>query len=189
MKLNYKGKIKNLNHVVVSDPMYDEKSWGRYEIKNLKEKDWLVELNINKVKGDFEDGAEFSMILKKHDYSVSLADDGIEYIPSIKINPTTISMDSACIALGINEYAKQIVESQDEWQPHFAIRTGTDGIFGEVIEGREDEELQFLYINGYISLELDYDMESLRDYLIGRFEIEGLVKEESITTSKLEGDM
>ena len=187
--MNYKGKIKNLNHIVVSDPMYSKESWGRYEIIDLEEKDWLAELQVNEVKRNLKDGVEFSMILKKHDYSVSLADDGIEYIPSIKINPTTISMDSACIALGINEYAKQIVESQDEWQPYFAIRTGGDGIFGEVIEGREGEELQFLYINGYVSLELDYDMKSLTDYLIGRFEIEDLVKEESINTSKLEGDM
>ena len=187
--MNYKGKIKNLNHVVVSDPMYDEKSWGRYEIKDLHEKDWLVELKLKEVKSEFEDGAEFDMVIKKHDYSVSLAEEGIEYIPSIKIKQTTIGMDSACIALGINEYAKQIAQSQDEWQPHFAIRTGGDGIFGGVVEGRIEDELQFIYINGYISLELDYDMESLRDYLIGRFEVEDLLKEVSIDNSELEGDI
>lgn len=44
--MKYKGKINNLNHIVVSDPCYENGVWCRYEKNNLKEKDWLVNLDI-----------------------------------------------------------------------------------------------------------------------------------------------
>ena len=36
MKLRYKGKIKELNHIIISDPSYDESVTCRYE-KNKSE--------------------------------------------------------------------------------------------------------------------------------------------------------
>ena len=46
MKLRYKGKIKALNHIIISDPSYDEGVTYRYEKNNLKEKDWYVDIDI-----------------------------------------------------------------------------------------------------------------------------------------------
>ena len=40
--MRYKGKIRELNHIIISDPSYDESVTCRYENNNLKEKDWYV---------------------------------------------------------------------------------------------------------------------------------------------------
>ena len=45
--MKYSGKIKELNHIVVSDPSYDKKVFCRYEYENINGKDWLVDLDIN----------------------------------------------------------------------------------------------------------------------------------------------
>lgn len=81
-----------------------------------------------------------------------------------------------CIALGINKNANEIIESKDEWQPDCAIRTGSDGIFGEVIEGLDDnKDLQFVLIYGSFDNEL-CDENNLIDYLEEQFEITELSK-------------
>lgn len=44
--MRYKGKIKELNHIIITDPSYDESVTCRYEKNNLKEKDWYVDIDI-----------------------------------------------------------------------------------------------------------------------------------------------
>ena len=67
MKLRYKGKIKELNHIIISDPSYDESVTCRYENNNLKEKDWYVDIDIKPTVGEIEDltikGTEFFLFL------------------------------------------------------------------------------------------------------------------------------
>lgn len=55
MKLRYKGKIKELNHIIISDPSYDESVTCRYENNNLKEKDWYVDIDIKPTVDEIED--------------------------------------------------------------------------------------------------------------------------------------
>ena len=61
--MRYKGLIKDLNHIVISDPSYKDAVWCRYEKDNLNEKDWNVDLQVYSVKTKFEDydirGTEF----------------------------------------------------------------------------------------------------------------------------------
>ncbi|MBQ4584517.1 MAG: hypothetical protein IJA94_06485, partial [Bacilli bacterium] len=63
------GKIKNINHIVVSDPTYKKDVWCRYEIDNLKEKNWHVDLDVYEVEDKYDDytinGIEFNMVLQK----------------------------------------------------------------------------------------------------------------------------
>lgn len=188
--MKYKGKINNLNHIVVSDPCYENGVWCRYEKNNLKEKDWLVNLDILPTETKIDDycirGNEFFLLIQKDEKDCSLDDNRtLSYAKNIELEDYTIGMDSACIALGINEKAKKIIDSHDEWQPLCAIKTGVDGTFGEVSEGIRDGKLCFLLINGYF--EEDFiDQKDLLKYLTSQFEISDLVKEDLTSNKNIE---
>lgn len=192
--MKYKGKIKNLNHIVVSDPCYEKDAWCRYEIENLKEKDWIVNLDIShkkeKIKG-FDIGyIDFFMLIKKYDNVCNLINKGISYLKDINLKDYQIGMDTACVALGINENAKEIINSQDEWQPYFSIKTGTDGIFGGVKEGKDkNNNLCFVLIYGSISDDMDYELDDIKDYLVKQFEIKELEIESKKSKSEAENDI
>lgn len=186
--MKYSGKIKNLNHIVISDPTYEKGVWCRYEIDNLKEKNWHVDLDIYEVEDKYDDytinGIEFNMVLQKVKGICRVEDDKIKYLSGLDTNDYEIGMDTACVALGINNNAKEIINSQAEWQPSCSIRTGTDGIFGSVTEGKKNNDLVFLVVTGYLSADMDYDVDTLFDYLVDKFEITDLVKEETIVIDK-----
>lgn len=188
--MKYNGKIKNINHIVVSDPSYEKDVWCRYEKEGIDEKNWLVNLKIEEVEEEIDDfkvsGVEFYMLLKKDKDICEITDNNIRYLSNIKTTKTDIGMDTACIALGVNEKAKEIINSQSKWQPKCAIRTGTDGMFGEVMEGKTEEDLSFILITGYLSEDTGYDIESFFDYLITQFEIIDLVKEKNDKNTNLE---
>lgn len=180
--MKFKGKIKNINHIVVSDPSYKKDVWCRYEKEKLNEKDWIVDLDIwpveDKIENYYIKGTEFSLLLKKNAEDCSLDDEGtLSYMGDIKLNDYKIAMDTACIALGINNKAKEIIDSKDEWQPYCAIKTGGDGYFGEVSEGIKDGNLQFILIAGYFE-EDAINQNNLFEYLKNQFEITDLVKED-----------
>lgn len=181
--IKYKGKINNINHIVISDPTYEKDDGCRYEIENLNEKNWLVELNIYDVEDKIDDyliqGIEFYLLLQKTKDLCQIYGENIKYLKNINIKKYDIGMDTACIALGINKNAEDIINSQPEWQPDCAIRTGTDGMFGLVTEGKNKEGLAFIVITGYLSSDMGYDKNSLFEYLVSKFEIKDLVKEEN----------
>lgn len=170
--MKYIGKIDKINHIVVSDPMYEESVKCRYENQEINASNWLCELNL------IEDNMiRINLLLKKADENCTIVDNSISYSSDIKINKYKIGMDSACVALGINDKADEIINSHDEWQPDCALKTGEDGIFGEVQEGKRGKELVFLLIYGYIDSDLFYDASDILDYLNEQFEISGLVPE------------
>lgn len=179
--MKFKGEIKNLEHIVISDPTYEKGVWCRYEIDNLKEKNWHVDLDIYEVEEKIDDynitGIEFCMVLQKVKGLCKVEDDKIKHLSSLDTKDYEIGMDTACVALGINNNAKKIINSQSEWQPSCAIRTGTDGMFGSVTEGKKNNDLVFLVITGYLSGDMDYDIDDLSSYLIDKFEITDLVQE------------
>lgn len=186
--MNYKGKIKNINHIVISDPSYEEGVWCRYERKNLNEKNWFVDLEINDVSEEYEglttSGTEFRMLLQPNRNNCEMVNDGIKYLKGINIDKFDIGMDTACIALGINEYAREIVNSHDEWQPECAMKTLTDGIFGEVMEGEKNDKLSFIFITGYLDKDTGYSKEDILDYISDQFQIEDLEKEKDSNKDK-----
>lgn len=180
--MKFRGKINNINHVVISDPSYKKGVWCRYEKENLNETNWLVNLDISlvetKVGEYYLKGTEFSLLLKKNTEDCSLDDERtLSYMSDIKLNDYKIAMDTACVALGINDNAKEIIDCREEWQPSCAIRTGGDGIFGEVSEGTQNDKLCFLLITGYFEEDFINENE-LFEYLKDQFEIVDLVKED-----------
>ena len=180
--MKFKGKIDNINHIVISDPIYEKKVWCRYEKNGITGKDWIANLNIypteTKIDRYIIKGVEFFLLLQKNNKVCNLDENGtLKYLKNIELKNYEIGMDSACIALGINDKAKEIIASQEEWQPLCAIRTGTDGIFGEVYEGIDNEKLCFLLIKGYFDEEY-INQNDLFDYLIKQFQIKDLIKED-----------
>ena len=113
MKLRYKGKIRELNHIIISDPSYDESVTCRYENNNLKEKDWYVDIDIKPTVDEIEDltikGTEFFLFLSKDRRLSELRENGaIRYLSGIELKETEIGMDTACVAIGINEKADEM---------------------------------------------------------------------------------
>lgn len=45
--MNYKGKIDNIDYIVISDPMYEKNIWCRYEKNDVNAKNWVVNLDIH----------------------------------------------------------------------------------------------------------------------------------------------
>lgn len=193
--MRYKGKIENLNHIIISDPSYDESVTCRYEKNDLKEKNWYVDIDIKKTvekMGNFTArGVEFFLFLAKDRELSELKEDGtIRYLKGIKLTETEIGMDTACIALGVNERADEIIELRDEWQPECSLNTLTDGFFGTVKEGVDKiNNPVFIWISGYLDEAAGYSIEEIVDYLQYQLNITELEKDITRTMNVSQKDM
>lgn len=192
--MRYKGKINKLNHIIISDPSYDKDVTCRYEKENLREKNWTIDIEINSVVEKIEDftcnGVEFFLFLCKDKRLGELKEKGtISYFRGVKLKEYKIGMDTACVAIGINEKAEEIVESRDCWQPEMSLNTLTDGYFGVVKEGIFGRDEVFIFMSGYLSEDTGYTIEDIIDYLQYQLNITELQKEndkEIVNDSKLE---
>lgn len=181
MKLRYKGKIRELNHIIISDPSYDESVTCRYEKDNLREKDWYVDIDIkptiDKIEAFTFRGTEFFLFLYKDKKLCELKENGtISYLKGIKLNEIEIGMDTACVALGIDKKAKEIIDLRDDWQPECSLNTLTDGIFGTVKEGKAKDNVVFIWLSGYLDEDTGYSIEDIVDYLQYQLNITELEK-------------
>lgn len=167
--MKYYGKIKNLRKLVISDPMYENDVWCRYEQEFKSSENWYVSMQINhrlsKLSYPY---IELIIAMQKNSNEDEIKI--YEEIPKIEIinnyvaKEYTIGMDSACVSLGINEKADMITQN-DAWQPSFAIRTGTDGTFGYVKEYKKsyyDLEPEIILIKGYIDSDFITEEELLK---------------------------
>lgn len=182
--MRYRGRIKELNHIVVSDPTYDKDVWCRYEKSNINEKNWGVDIDIHPVETPINDeisikGTEFYVFLYKDKKICELREEGtIRYFKGIELKETDIGMDTACVALGVNDKAKEINDSQDDWKPEFALNTLTDGIFGTVKEGvTKGNQTMFIWISGYLDEDTGYTMDEIIEYLKEQLNIAELEKD------------
>ena len=182
MKLRYKGKIKKIEHIIISDPTYDESVTCRYEKNNLNEENWSVDIDIKPTVEKIENftikGTEFFLFLYKDKRLSELKENGtISYLKGIKLEETKIGMDTACVALGINSKAEEIIELRDEWQPECSLNTLTDGFFGTVKEGTIDGDVVFIWVSGYLDEDTGYSIEEIIDYLEYQLNISELEKD------------
>ncbi len=179
--MRYKGKIRELNHIIISDPSYDESVTCRYEKDNLREKDWYVDIDIkptiDKIEAFTFRGTEFFLFLYKDKKLCELKENGtISYLKGIKLNEIEIGMDTACVALGIDKKAKEIIDLRDDWQPECSLNTLTDGIFGTVKEGKAKDNVVFIWLSGYLDEDTGYSIEDIVDYLQYQLNITELEK-------------
>lgn len=167
--MKYKGLIKELKHIIVSDPSYNKDVWCRYENDCLNNSDWISELEIQ----DDEELIDFKILLKKNADDCILEENGFRY-KADGLLEYQIGMDTACISIGANQQANEIIKSRGTWQPSVALKTGTDGIFGDVIEGITDGETTFLVISGHFDKEMGYDIQDIVNYLEKQLDISDL---------------
>lgn len=180
--MEYTGKIKKLNHVVISDPSYDSSVGTRYEKKRINGHDWLVHLYINPIEEELDNhivkSNNFILLIKKYKGACKIEnEDTIEFSEAINLKQYNIDMDTACVAFGINNKAKKIIDSKDNFQPDCAIKTGTDGVFGYAMEGTIGNKLEFLLLTGSVE-EFFMDQDELFDYIKEQFELTELEKKD-----------
>ena len=138
------------------------------EINDFSEKIDNIQLN----------GIEFFILLNNPNKPTYLNEDGsFRYQPDNKIKEIMIGMDTACIALGINNYANDIRDSKGDWQPDNSLNTLTDGIFGYVKEGTKDNTIDFIWISGYLDEDTGYSINEILDYICTQFEVKNLYRE------------
>lgn len=175
--MRYRGKIEKLNKIIISDPSYGEDVGCRYERSNLNENEWKIEIAINDFEHKYEDGItvkgiDFYILMSKDRERCILNDDGsFRYLSKNKINETEIGVDTACISIGINEFADKIKDSIEEWQPEFALSTLTDGLFGKVKEGITNDNINFIWFNGFLDEDTGYTKENILEYLTEQMQI------------------
>jgi len=185
----YKGQIEKVNKVVVSDPSYQEGVWCRYESDKIDSGGpWRVQMAVNEVTdntyGIETKGVEFALLLSSNLLSEKACElnkeDGSSYLVPMALHKmlhmkeTEIGMDTACVALGVNEVADEIKASRDEWQPGCALKTITDGMFGNVQEGSLNGSACLLYISGYLDEDAGYSAQDIVNYLSTNFKIKDL---------------
>lgn len=179
----YKGRIDNLQKLVVSDPSYGEDVWCRYESTNFPPgKKWAAQLQVNeynrKLDGFTLSGVEFSLMLctAALEKNCRFSDD-MGFICPMALDvgePTEIGMDTACVALGINARADLIKAEQGSWQPDCALKTLTDGFFGDVFEGKYEGLVWLVVVSGALDDDTGYTVQDVVDYLRDAFEIKDL---------------
>ena len=194
MKLS--GKIDKLHSFVASDPSYGEGVWCRYEVHPNSDKPWKAELllkNIDEKVHDDEDnfdydvqGVDFSLYLyEASNKQFKLHEDGgfTRYKSSV-LKEYQIGADTACIAIGANDMADEIKGCKEEWQPACSLRTLTDGLIGVVTEGRDNGNLSFILLNGFLDKDTGYTIESLKDYFIHQLDMKEVVIEKDTSINK-----
>ena len=158
--MRYKGDIKNLDKIVVSDPHYMPDVWCRYDRNFEKMDNWKVIFLIKEVDEiqEYEGtefnvkGLDFSILIKRENSISNLLDIG-KYVHAkgVTMNDTEIGINTAQVCIGVNEkaieinnFAKRINNNMNidslfsEYNPPFAIQTMSDGILGTVTEGTKN---------------------------------------------------
>ena len=176
------GKIKELNQIIVSDPSYGKDVSCRYEKDNINGENWNVTIDIHniseKIDGIQVNGIDFFILLSNPKQHCRLLEDGaFSYESNNKITEIDIRMDTACVAFGINNFADNIKEEIDEWQPEDSLKTLTDGLFGYVKEGKEDNQTNFIFISGYLDEDTGYSIKDITEYITKQLEVKELYQE------------
>lgn len=199
IKIEIKGKLKNIKKIVVSDPSYRSDVWCRFE-KEIKEKqNYLIELGIYNETGEIDgynyDGIKIKIVLLNETFSFFSEESllknqnnksNFNYNDSnslLKKDDFEIGMNTAKISFGVNEKANKIIahsykeEKTEDLLSNldlpFALNTGTDGYFGNVtmITAKKTDIPVKIEIDGYLSSDMGYSFEELKDYFIEQFQI------------------
>lgn len=208
--IKYVGEVKKLKHLIATDPHYGKDVKCRYEKKFSKPEDWEANLYIIKRNyySEFNGhklhitGFDISLLLvekekKKTNFILRLTDEGnVEYTKLLKGKEYEIGMDTAQVAFGINENAKEIsnyykeydnnIFDLDGYRPYFSLETLTDGLFGIVSEYKYLSDYYGIAITGWLDGDTKYNEETIKDYFEERFQIQNMKKIEKEQEENIE---
>lgn len=194
----YQGKIKNLSYLIATDPHYDKNVSCRYERKFKNSKDWNVDFRITRrnyydeyrghklnIKGYAINILLTSSDKSKSTYGIKQQENGnIAYSKVLKCRDYDIGMDTAQVASGINDKAREIsnyseaedktILGLDDYRPYFSIETLTDGSFGSVSEFSYSNEFYGINIFGWLDDDTGYSEVEIKNYFEDRLEIQNL---------------
>lgn len=188
MKCRYKGKIKDIQKIIVSDPSYDKDFSCRYENNKVNGKNWNVEIAFDEIKDSFMvkdlDGKsrevdasrkEIFILLQDTNQNCQILDNGnLKYYKDNKLKSYEIGVDTSCFCIGINDKADMIKRQKDEWHPDGSIKTLTDGFIGEVKEGTYYGHTTFIYMTMTITNDTGYCVNDLLNIFCEQLHIEKL---------------
>ncbi len=164
-----KGNIKDVTRIVFTDPCYDENVWCKFQKTISAPQDFDIEVEISDYYDDSKViGNDIRMQLFNRKYMldicplVSIDDGKVKYNSKIITqNDYELGMDTARMCFGINEKADEIIiyskkeETMEDIMSNksdaFALNTGTDGYFGDLIDLETIEEIPaFIEVNCFI---------------------------------------
>lgn len=120
--------IPEVKHgVVFSDPSYDESVWCQYR-KDFQAKDWLMKLESSAENHfvTFQLTLGRPTILAGVEIQHNEEDYSVVFPGRFDFKEHEIGMDTACIFCGLGDHFASFAEEA-------AIRTGTDGLFGDLM--------------------------------------------------------
>lgn len=178
--MKYNGKIKEVNHIVISDPSYGQDVSCRYDKNEINGKNWNVNISISEISVPMFDeinlqGIQFFVLLSKENEIKELDDNGsFAFHKRNKINDYEIGIDTACVSIGLNEFADEINNSGELYLTDMSLNTLSDGMFGTVKEGINNGEVNFVWISGFLDEDTGYSIEDIIRYLEYQLKIENL---------------
>lgn len=124
------AQIPEIKGVAFSDPWYDESVWCQYR-KDFRENDWYMKMETLR---DEEGYFDVSLFLGRRTLMAQLSvekggeqGDSVSYPYYCNFESTEIGIDTAKVYIGN-------LENFAAWGEEGAIRTGVDGMFGELFE-------------------------------------------------------
>ena len=116
-----------LNGVVFSDPSYDESVWCQYR-KDFRDDNWLMKFESNKEDNfiSFQMTLGRSTVLAGVKAEVKDHELLLTHPSRYNVQQVELGMDTACIFCGLKDFL-------EDFGSEAAIRTGTDGTFGQLL--------------------------------------------------------
>jgi hypothetical protein len=175
--------------------------WCRFEKKIRPKQDFQIELAIRNETGTIDgysyDGIGIKIILLNETFAIDKDISLLKNQNSTNYdydNPNSllrkdsfdIGMDTAKISFGVNDKADEIIANAYKEEKiedlisnldlPFALNTGTDGYFGNVtmITARKTDIPVKIIIDGYLSSDMGYTIEDLKNYFIDQFQIKNI---------------
>lgn len=202
----YKGKIKDLRKLILTDPHYEGDMWCCYHKSFDNANNWNVDIVIDDVnytenyKGcDLNiEGVSFQVLLKNENYKLlsELIElkglDNVSYPKGSELDKYEIGMDTAQVSIGVNEKAERIekysnwvnnpntndMDIFNDYRPDFSLETLTDGIFGEVREFKFNNMFIGIQFDGWLDKDTGYSKDEIIAYLEENMNIRELEKTE-----------
>lgn len=173
--------------------MYTEEDKIRFEHKSKIKQNYDIEIELKDISDEYEgivySGIEIDIMLINRKYVdtifplLTIENDEINYRKNlVLVEECEIGIDSARIGYGVNGKAKilngsvynshTIDDLLNEYEPMYALMTGSDGYYGKAVLFKTVEDIPILLkTDGYITSDMKYTHEELKDYFIKQFEI------------------
>lgn len=177
----FKGKCREIDRIVVSDPRLLEGIPFRYERDDIGGVDWRVLGLVGDIEetrdGQVVSGKRFVVVLHKGDVEVDLQQSGRVLFPAagdMFCKECGVFTTSGFVGIGIDDRMDDILESDDEELQDCCLYSAASGMMGKVLEcsAAENGEVKVLVVSGCLGDFAGYSQEDIKDYLVDSLQVE-----------------